>query len=505
MALYKLLQQSEMSLQQQDLEKALTLVGKARRFAGSRVECDLLLSRIHGRSGEFGRVVDCLDSTLDAVPLGQRAQIALRAGLATERLYDRSIAERYFRLAAMYGPAGEAPLALAEHLSRIRKGEEARELVNNLLFESKQNPRLLLLWAKLNRREPGYEKRLIEVSESQVPRLCILANYELARHYDLEGDFDFAFEYLGRAKELSKAQGRKLLESRRLIRGRLLEAAKACDESQLREWGRQKFEPLGDCQQFVLLAGHPRSGTTLVEQILDFHDQIISVEESDNFSWSAFTPAMKLSMKKSWLFESLKNLKHSAIANARDRYIQAMARYAGESLRGRVLIDKNPSLTALIPSMLRFLPEMKVVVMLRDPRDVVLSCFMQPFNPLNEITSSYLSLKDTASEYADVMGVYLALRDILGDAIHELRYEDLVSEPERNAQGLFSFLNVDWKADVMNFHERSKGKVVRSPTADAVTEGIHNRALERWRHYKEYFEPALEVLEPSLEALEYGK
>jgi hypothetical protein len=68
----------------------------------------------------------------------------------------------------------------------------------------------------------------------------------------------------------------------------------------------------------------------------------------------------------------------------------------------RLLIDKNPSLTMFPPIAARIFPEMKFLVMLRDPRDVCLICFMQPL-PINPITSAYLRIEDTIDEYAAVM------------------------------------------------------------------------------------------------------
>ena len=68
-----------------------------------------------------------------------------------------------------------------------------------------------------------------------------------------------------------------------------------------------------------------------------------------------------------------------------------MELFLGQPIQGRLLIDKNPSLTFLIPALVRVFPELKLLVALRDPRDVVLSCFMQSFVPLGQVTAAYLT------------------------------------------------------------------------------------------------------------------
>ena len=171
-------------------------------------------------------------------------------------------------------------------------------------------------------------------------------------------------------------------------------------------------------------------------------------------------------------------------------------------LGNRLLIDKNPSLTFLIPAMARIFPEMKFILALRDPRDVCLSCFMQPLS-LSQVSAAYLTLNDTAEEYASLMSLWLTLRPLLKNPYLEVKYEEMVDNLERVAKPTLEFLGLPWDADVLRFDEHARSKLVRSPTYADVAKPVFKTAVARWRNYQKYLEPQMEQLRPFADTLGY--
>src|SRR3954470_4481577 len=157
-----------------------------------------------------------------------------------------------------------------------------------------------------------------------------------------------------------------------------------------------------------------------------------------------------------------------------------MERFLDQPIGGRVLIDKNPSLTTFPPIAIRIFPEIKFIVALRDPRDVCLSCFMQPM-PLNPITEAYLTLEDTAVEYAAVMNLSRTFAPRMPNAHLQIRYEDVVADLEGSARKALEFLGVDWNPRVLAFNQHASQKLVRSPTYADVTKPISKGAVGRWK------------------------
>jgi hypothetical protein len=152
--------------------------------------------------------------------------------------------------------------------------------------------------------------------------------------------------------------------------------------------------------------------------------------------------------------------------------------------------------------LIRIFPEIKLLIALRDPRDVVLSCVMQPM-PLTAGSATYLELKRTVEEYVEMMSLWQKMKPMLEGHYLEVRYEDMVNDLESVARKTLDFLGVPWDAGVLRFHEHARQKVVRSPTYTDVTQPVYKRAAGRWRHYQKYIEPGLKMLEPFVKAFGY--
>src|SRR5262249_26321072 len=141
---------------------------------------------------------------------------------------------------------------------------------------------------------------------------------------------------------------------------------------------KNKREP---SRPIAFLGGHPRSGTTLLEQVLDAHPKIAALDEPTAFL-DVLQPSFLMSKEHS-----------SGRSNAlRRAYFEAIDRELGGPSQSKMVIDKNPSPTARLPIWLRVFPELRVIIALRDPRDVVLSCFFQNI-PLNAVNVNFLSFE----------------------------------------------------------------------------------------------------------------
>jgi hypothetical protein len=202
------------------------------------------------------------------------------------------------------------------------------------------------------------------------------------------------------------------------------------------------------------------------------------------------------------MLELLESVSPDALRQARQNYSECMAKYLSQPAGARMLIDKNPSLTGLVLCFTRVFPEAKLLVALRDPRDVCLSCFMQPL-PLGQGSAIFLTLEDAFQEYASIMGLWRAAAPCLGDSFMEVRYEDLVADLEGVSRRALEFLGAAWDERVLRFDEHARSKLVRSPTYAAVAKPISKGAVGRWRNYQKHLEPWLETLAPFVKAFGY--
>ena len=188
----------------------------------------------------------------------------------------------------------------------------------------------------------------------------------------------------------------------------------------------------------------------------------------------------------------------------RQSYIQALQDELGTRGEGnKILVDKNPSPTARLPLWLRVFPELRVLIALRDPRDVVLSCYFQNI-PLNTINVNFLSFERLGKHYADLMNIWLVVREWEGFTWIETRYEDLVADMEKEGRRCSEFLGIDWHENQVRFYEKSNQKQLYSPTYQDVTRPVYKRSVARWRAYEKHLAPVLPALEPFCRVFGYS-
>ncbi|BCX47144.1 sulfotransferase [Haloferula helveola] len=497
-----------------DLDKCVEVLEKVLVLNPRSTNAYFQLARVYGLRYQHDDAIRVLDEAVRRSPKEQRVLALAEAGKTAKEFFDPSVAAEFLKRAVEAAAASrgrhalddlaDAKLALAEHFRFTRCKAEAAELVEQVLEDLPHDKSARLLWCKLN--ESDVENCLDELNDlmdGAEGEFRVKVAYQLGKMRDKAGDFAGAMEALIEAKQPMMGVRDALVSNRIKVRAQLSDFIREFDRKKLDEWNAAAGG-LGEPKRIALLGGHPRSGTTLLEQSLDAHSDAVSIEETENFSVCFYCKVMKGLPARASIVDAMDACEPENLVSYRQGYLDAAERCLQEKVGDRLLIDKNPSLTFLAPSFLRLFPEAKLLVMLRDPRDVVLSCFMQAFFPPDLVTGNFLTLTDAAAEVNHLLMAWAELREHLQETLCEIRYEDLVSDLKGNVKRSLGFLGLGWSDDVVNFDKHAGQRVVRSPSADAVTEKVHRKAAGRWENYQDYLGPAIEVLSPSLKALGYA-
>ena len=256
------------------------------------------------------------------------------------------------------------------------------------------------------------------------------ANHLLGVVLDALGQYAEALICLGKAKTLRRQMAdtaalEQAYDKMDQARRKLL--AELTPET-LRRW-REESAASPCPHPLALLGGAPRSGTTLIEQILGAHPEILVFDEPDAFAKELLNPLNPPPPARGLTLKSLNALTAAGRAQLIGRYFKSLLRETEEEPGGRLLLDKNPSTTASLHIWLRLFPQSKVIIALRDPRDIIISCYFQNL-PLTGASVNFLSLERTARFYADCMDVWLRMRELGGFDWIETRYEDVVGNLE---------------------------------------------------------------------------
>jgi Flp pilus assembly protein TadD len=452
-----------------------------------------------GGAGQLDLVERAWRKALELEP--NNSELLLQMGHQYQVLRLPEKAGTSFERAAAADPRGINPrMALAILLEQNHRFAEAREAVVSCLAIDPRDDQARYFAALLDRRENKIEDaerglRDLIASRPKHPYVLYASRYELAEVLNRTERFDEAMEMLAEAKRLVRAVGNTdaMLKEYDEEAGKYRRATQALPTNILRTWAKEFPERSREAiPKLAFLGGHPRSGTTLLEQILGAHPDVAALDEPKAFTMIA-----------AGMFNSSPQLSPARLNIIRRRYVEAMHKEIGGGTEGKLILDKNPSPTLKLKIWLRVFPELRVIIALRDPRDVVISCYFQNI-PINPFNANFLSLERAATHYANLMDVWLAVRQWEGFAWIETRYEDTVADLAQEGRRVTEFLGLSWHPEQARFHEKSNKKQMYSPTYHDASQPVYARSVSRWRAYEKYLAPVQPLLEPYCRALGYG-
>lgn len=446
----------------------------------------------------FRQVIE--DARIDTATLRRIAHCYFEIGR-----FGQSAAVMRIALARLDEPDAITANTLAWTLERDHQTEEARQFAEAAYaIDNAYGPAVRLL-AHLDRRAGDFERaerRLAEQLRKYPSDFDWGLRYELAAVYDRLGRYDDAFHTLVQAKaQLAPVSAGHLRESY-AIRRRQWELTQSVTATDVKNW-RAAGPSLDQARRIVFLTGFPRSGTTLLEQIIAANTATVDTDESGILPSQFIEP---LVWRAADVFSALIELRSFAaeqLVAGREAFYRMTEQYLGQSIGDRLLIEKNPLLTADLPLPMRLFPEASLLVAHRDPRDVVLS-YLFTMVPLNWSSAPAADVVEACRFYADTMRHWLWWRSRLGWPACEIRYERFIADPVVEAQRVAGFLGLEFDPATLHERHRAERRAVRTPTYDDVTKPLYTRAIGRWHNYERHLGPGLTLLQPFLDALGYA-
>lgn len=328
--------------------------------------------------------------------------------------------------------------------------------------------------------EPGAERR------------DIMTWFLLAKVCDQQDDVSACMEYLRLAHQAQMRIASQLVPELIEPSANPMNIADyAVKEGEISNWRLVSGPATEDSPIFVL--GFPRSGTTMLEQMLDAHPGMVSMDEQP------FVQRVIEQMQDmGWQYpERLGDLDSGQCKQLRDTYWRSVAKLV--QLRpGQRLVDKNPLTMLRLPLLVRLFPNAKIIFVVRHPCDVVFSNYLQNFN-----APAYIALCSTlprlANGYAAAMQFWIQHAEILKPEVFEWRYEDAMHDFTDHVERLGVFLQLGDTTRLHQFSEHAKRKgYIGTPSYAQVVKPVYASSIGRWKRYREYFEPVLRLLEPAI-------
>ena len=407
---------------------------------------------------------------------------------------------KWYRLAgkldrAIYHTAITVALAprdsryVAEHgtvLVMTDQPEAAWELIEPLITQEPVNKWIANLYARIAPKIGQAEKALaVVVKAMEAPDLNAardskpLLQFAASSLLDHLGRYDEAFEYAHAANELIRTAARKFDPA----------AHSFWISTKINYFTRERLDSLPRAthgnRRPVFIVGMPRSGTTLIEQILASHPAVFAAGELDALG--------KLPQAQSipdWSGEpypqSLDALSTRMANTLASRYLSVIEAMNTEA---KYVTDKMPANFLGLELVELLLPGCHVIHCVRGPLDTCLSCYTTNFAVSNEFK---LDLGHIGAYHRDCRRIMEHWKKVLSIPILEMRYEDLVLDTEGQVNRLLEFLNLPWDDRCLGFHKTARP--VRTASEDQVRRPIYTSSIGRWKHYESHLGPLLAAL-----------
>ena len=394
-------------------------------------------------------------------------------------------------------------LDIGDLYEKTNQHEKAIEVLSRGLNLFPDDSPLQIMAAKSARRLGKNEEsleRLNSLSQQETsmpPDWRIKYHFELGFIHDKNLDADKAFKHFTRANELIRSQPvfRKVDTDHSLNLIRDIGQLDFDHVRQIIEISRKKPPRILP----IFFVGFPRSGTTLLEKVLDSHHNINVIEEDNPLG--QVTAMFEQDPEKYLRSDFL--LKTKNIQTLRDKYFNEAKKYAPVD-DGSMLVDKLPMNIVQIHVIKILFPEAKILLGLRHPCDSILSSFMQSFG-VNRAMANMFEFESVINYYDCTMRLWQTFKSEIHFESHSVRYEDLIENMEKEVSELLDFLGLKWDEEVLNYRQNVFNRgFINTPSYSQVVRPIYKEARYRWHRYAEYFKPHLQVLKPHCDAFGYS-
>jgi tetratricopeptide (TPR) repeat protein len=440
---------------------------------------------------DLKRTKEAVSCYRQALAINPEFAVALNnLGVALNELERKEDALACYRKAIEINPDYlDAYNNLASLLEGQNRLDQAREAVDKALRIDPRSYFAILNFAQLEFRQGNFKEaadlleELIRVrpSEEFASRTYTL----LGMVYDKLGLYRKAFEAFrkGNARESVLYHARCCEEGRQKDLAWINRLPQYFDSNSVSGWNREPS--VDDYPQPIFLVGFPRSGTTLLEQILEAHPKIISMEEKP-----VLENIIRIVLPGKGENDDLSSISTHVMTEFRHRYWKLAQTFIGENFSEKIVLDKLPLNIIYLGFINRFFPDAKVIVALRHPLDTVLSNFIQRYK-LNKRMANFLDIESSAQFYIAVMSLYRHFRKVLSMDYTEVRYEDIVLEFESEVRRLLSFLELPWDDNVLRFDVFARSRNINTPSYSQVIKPIYRDSISRWQRYEKQLAPII--------------
>lgn len=324
-------------------------------------------------------------------------------------------------------------------------------------------------------------QKMIELPDhvTLTTRQLVDIHFSLGSVFDIHQDYEKAFQHFQRGNQLHRGTYEYNVRNFEQYTSKLINKFDTSLFSQNAKSGVNSDLP-------VFIVGMPRSGTTLVEQIIASHPRVFGAGELPHISnliQSSITVSEYLADSG---VQVIPELTKSDVHQLANRYLTLVGKHGSCAAR---ITDKMPQNFVHLGYIAMMFPQARIIHCSRNPMDTCSSIYMQKFTQHHPYAYDLEELGTYYRQYQRLMSHWEML---LGSRIFTIQYEDLVADLEGKSRELINHIGLDWDDHCLHFHETSRS--VQTASHMQVRQNIYTSSLGRWRNYERWLGPLRSVL-----------
>lgn len=373
-------------------------------------------------------------------------------------------------IALVYRDIGDKDAAIV-HLKRaleLNPGHAETHYKLSVLHHKKE---------QLEQHIPGLETLLEK--EGRPNHELVYLHFALAKSYDDLGDYNKAFEHYDAGNEYERSGVSYTTDK---VRGYFKRIEKVFTPLLFEKGAPEAGVSSHTTPIFIL--GMPRSGTSLMEQIISSHSDVEAAGERDELHYVVTGNPWE---KRENYLDAVTGYDAKQFAEMGAEYQKRLeARFGTPAY----LTDKMPMNFHYVGMIKLMLPHAKVIHCVRHPLDTCLSVYRRLFWGRQPYAYNQTELAEHHQLYQELMAYW---HSVLPGFIHDVNYETLIENPEQEIAAMLDFCGLEWQDSCINFH-KNKSSVVRTASAEQVRQPLYKDSMQGWKRYQDYIQPMIDVL-----------
>ena len=491
-------------IKQEAWEQALECLDQAEKLDPACAEVFIRRASLYTDQAKYDKAVEEVERALEI----DGAELAVHAELLDIHshfgAWDK--AEQTIKTIHAIAPQNITMLfKIAGYYEKQHDLARARKIAEEVLEIKSDNKNARFLVAKLNRREKNYTEALSLVSELEpaedcVSPFCSQVLFEKGAILDKTGRYDEAFPTYQQAAKIRGISKNALFN---------LDRIKANFTIQERYFSKEKlvllphYQPTEEERRCspIFVVGHPRSGTTLLEQILVSHPNISAGDELVFIRDIIQNAKEDLGADKGYpaYLDNMSESNADELIGKWRRYYLHRAKELGVGEKGKNrFTDKMPLNLTNLPMIRMIFPDAPIIHIVRHPMDSCLSSMFSGFAHGHEWCNDIV---DAARYYKEMTALVTHLKKNMKMNYLEVRYEDLVDDQEFWSRKVIDFVGEPWDDNCLQFHKTKR--LARTASYEQVTQKIYTSSRLRYKNYEKHLQEPLEILRSTIQAYGY--